>query len=234
MKLFKTFFIASFVLLAMAAGAALAGPIGGLAGASLAYTGLQLSGHVETPDFAFFTTLAVGNIKRKNRQLDNLGGFTKMAIILPEAFTTHWPLKADITGGKITEDPPLASGQTFGNLVIDLDSGNMKSSAKGPIENRNHSHEVAFKLSGATLEQLNELEKTKGGCLIIGWDADGVKWLAGSTRRPLQLEYDVNLGTKPDDKKEVTGKANRDGFPFHLLQFDDAVVLPLATLTELD
>lgn len=234
MKFLKTLFSVGFVLLAMIAGTAIAGPVGGLVGGSLAYTGLQMAGLVETPDFALFTTLSVGNIKRKDRQLDNLGGFTKMAIILPEAFETHWPLKTDIAALKVTEDPPLSVSATFGNLVLDLDSGNMKFSSKGDIENRNYSHDGAFRISGVTLEQLIELDKTRGGCLIIGWDQDGVKWLAGSTKRPLKLEFDGDLGTKPDDKRAITAKFSRDGFAYPLLQFDDAVVLPLATLTTLD
>lgn len=234
MKFLKNLFIAGFVLLAMVAGVAAAGPIGGLVGGSLAYTGLQVAGLVETPDFALFTTLAVGNIKRKDRQLDNLGGFTKMAIILPEAFTAHWPLKAHITGLKITEEPPLTVGQTFGNLVLDLDGGGMKFSGKGTLENRNYNHDGTLRFTGVTLEQLIELDKTRGGCLIVGWDTDGVKWLAGTTKRPLKLEFDGDLGDKPDAKKQVSCKFAQDGYAHPLLQFDDEVVLPLATLTTLD
>lgn len=234
MKLLKNLFIAGIVLLSMCLGVAVAGPVGGLVGGSLAYTGLQMAGLVQTPELSLFAVVAVGNIKRKDRQLDNLGGFTKMAIILPEAFSAHYPLKSQVTGMELTVAPTVTAGAKMGNLVIDLDSGNMKFSSKGEIENRNYSHDVSFRFSGVTPEQLVELDKTKGGCLIVGWDQDGVRWLAGSTKRPLKLEFDADLGSKPDDKKAITCKASRDGFAFPLLQFDDAVTLVLETLTELD
>lgn len=234
MKFLKNLLIVGAVLLAMALGVEAAGPLGGLVGGSLAYTGLQLSGFVQTPEFALFTTVSVGNIKRQDRQDDNLGGFTKMIIMLPEDFSAHWPLKTQITGMTITEAPTVVSAKTWGQMVFDLDTGGMKCSRKGKINNSNWSVEVAAQFSGVTEEQLVELDKTKGGALIIGYDQEGRKWLAGSTRRPLELEVDVDLGSKPDSGRTVSIKCKQDGFAKGLLLVDDEVTLALTTLTGLD
>ncbi|WP_273210470.1 hypothetical protein [Runella zeae] len=234
MKFLKPLLITGTILLGMVLGAYAAGPVGSIVGGSLTFTGLQYLQIVEMPDLAMYATLTVGNIKRADRQLDNMGGFTKMAIILPESFTSHWPKKADITGLEVTVAPPVTSGETLGNLVLDLDGGSMKFSRKGDIENANYSHEGTAKFSGVTKDQLIELDKTKGGCVIVGWDQDGRRWLAGSTKRPLKLEFDGDLGGKPDDKRQIVCKFSRDGFAHPLLLIPDTVVLPLATLTGLD
>ncbi|MCP1384457.1 hypothetical protein [Runella salmonicolor] len=232
----KNFSILAFVLLAMAAGVEAAGSIAGFVAGSVAYAGLQYAGVVELPFGAAYVNLKIGNVKRQNRQLDNQGGFTKMAIILPESFATHWPLSSHLgaSGVEVTTPPTITVGEKFGNVVFDLDAGMLKSSRKGDIDSSNHSHEGSFSVSGVTVEQLTELEKTKGGCLLVGWDSDGRRWLAGSTKRPLSLEYDVDFGDKPDSKRKITAKFKRDGFKFPLLSLGEAVTLTLETLTELD
>lgn len=233
MKFLKNLLIVGFVLLSIAAGASVAGPLGGLAAGTLAYTVLQYSGVVELPH-ALLAGLKVGNIKRKDRQEDNIGGFQKMAIILPESFASHWPLATHITDGKISTAPTLLQNETFGQILFDLDKGSMKSSRKGDINSRNHQHDGDFTTSGVTDDQLAEMDKTGGGVLVVGWDNNGRRWLAGTTRRPLKLEYDVMFGTKPDDPVAIAAKFTRDGYLKGLLRIPDEIVLPLATLTGLD
>lgn len=233
MKFLKNLLIVGFVLLSIAAGASVAGPLGGLAAGTLAYAGLQYSGVVELPH-ALLAGLKVGNIKRKDRQEDNIGGFQKMAIILPESFASHWPLATHITDGKISTAPTLLQNETFGQILFDLDKGSMKSSRKGDINSRNHQHDGDFTTSGVTDDQIAEMEKTGGGVLVVGWDNNGRRWLAGTTRRPLKLEYEVMLGSKPDDPVAIAAKFTRDGYLKGLLRIPDEIVLPLATLTGLD
>ena len=234
MKFLKNLFLFGTVVLAMVLGAQAAGPIGALAGGSLAYTGLQAAGIVEMPEVALFATFSIGNIKRRERQEDNMGGFLKMLFILPEDFTAHWPLKTQIENLKVITAPTVTSGKTWATMAFDLDGGGMKFSRKGEINNSNYTHEGTFTLSGVTNEQLVELDKTKGGALIIGVDQEGKRWLAGSTRRPVKVEFDGDLGSKPDDLRKVSGKFSRDGFAFPLLELEDDVTLALTTFTGLD
>lgn len=234
MKLLKNLLIVGAVLLSMAFGVEAAGPLGGLVSGSLAYTGLQIAGLVEVPSLSLLMGVSVGNIKRQDRQADNLGGFTKMIIMLPEDFTAHWPLKTQITAMKVTVAPTVTTGKTWGQMVFDLDTGSMKCSRKGKINNSNWGHEVSAQFSGVTDEQFVELDKTKGGCIIIGYDQDGRKWLAGSTKRPIELEIDGDLGAKPDSGRMVTIKGKQDGFSYPLLLLDDALTLTLTALTTLD
>lgn len=233
MKL-KNLLVVLLALAGIVAGVAVAGPLGGVFGGSLAYAGLQYAGLVEVQDFALFSTFSVGNIKRRDRQEDNMGGFSKFLIILPEDFTAHWPLTSQITDLKIDEAPTLASGKNWAQMIFDLDGGSMKFSRKGDINNSNYVHNGTFVLSGVTNDQLVQLDKTKGGALIIGIDQDGKRWLAGSTKRPLKIEFDADLGMKPDDTRKISGKFDRDGFAYPLLELTDEVTLTLATLTGLD
>ncbi|MBB3842217.1 hypothetical protein FHS57_006248 [Runella defluvii] len=234
MKFLKNLSIIGFVLLSIAAGASVAGPVGGLVGGTVAYGALQVSGIVELP-YALFTGVKVGNIKRKDRREDDvLGGFQKMAIILPESFASHWPLASHITDGLISTAPTLLLNETFGQILFDLDKGTMKYSRKGEINSRNYQQDGDFTTSGVTDDQIAEMDKTGGGVLIIGWDNNGRRWLAGTTRRPLKLEYDVMLGSKPDDPVAIAAKFTRDGYRHGLLRIPDDIVLPLATLTGLD
>lgn len=234
MKALKNLFIFSLVILGIVAGAAVAGPVGGFVGGTVAYAGLQLAGVVEMPQTAFFTGVSVGNIQRRSRQENNLGGFTKFAIVLPEDISAHWPLDSQITDLEITAAPTMVSGKKFGQLIFDLDGGSMKFSRKGNINNANYNHEGTFTISGLTQEQLVELDKTRGGALIVGFDQEGKRWLAGSTRRPLKIEFDGNLGGKPDDNRQISGKFSQDGFKYPLLLLEDTVTLTLETLTGLD
>lgn len=234
MKFLKNLLIFGTVAFAMALGAQAAGPAGALVGGSLAYTGLQAAGVVEMPEMAMFATFSIGNIKRRDRQEENMGGFLKFLIMLPEDFTAHWPLKSQIENLQITTAPTVSSGKTWGQMIFDLDGGGMKFSRKGDINNSNYTHEGTFMFSGVTNEQLVELDKTRGGALIIGIDQDGKRWLAGSTKRPLKIEFDGDLGGKPDDTRKVSGKFSRDGFGVPLLLLEDDVTLALTTLTGLD
>ena len=175
--------------------------------------------------------MPVGNIIRRDKGTDDVGGMIQGAFILPSAFAAAWPkeIHRDMANNptRIIAGPTLKTGETFGNLVFDLDSGSMKGSRKGASGNTKHKHEGEMTFKGIENVTLNELDKTKEGSLILMIDDRGRRWLAGTSCRPLNVEYDVDFGksAKTDIQKTMV-KFNEEGYRHNLLEIDPSVVLP--------
>jgi hypothetical protein len=224
----KNLFVVGAVLMALALGAQAAGPVGGLLAAGATYSVFQAAGLVEIPVASFWTLTSFTSVKRRARQEDNLGGIVKILIVSEEDFTDNWPKKADVTAGEVTLAPPLVTGKSFANMVFDVDSSMIKINRKGELGYQNYGIEGGAKLSGVSKEQFTALGFTTNcGAVVIAEDAEGRKWVLGTRRRPLTIEYDSNWGTKADDKKQIDIKFKGDGYAFAVPELATATVIPV-------
>lgn len=224
----KNLFVVGAVLMALAFGAQAVGPVGGLLAAGAAYSVFQYAGLVEIPVASLLSFTSFAPIRRRLRQEDNLGGIVKLWIISEQDFTDNWPKKADVLAGYVTVEPPLIMLRLFAELVFDVDSAMIKNNRKGEIGYQNYDIEGGAKLSGVSMEQFAALALTTNcGAVILAEDAEGRRWILGTQRRPLTIEYDANWGAKADDKKQIDIKFKGSGYSFAIPELNKATVIPV-------
>ena len=175
-------------------------------------------------------TVSFTNVKRKDRQLANLGGVAKLYLLAASDFTADWPLPADITAGSIAGPTIPCGAKTWAVVTFDIGTCRWKSDRKGELGYQNVGVSGECKLAGYDATQSTALDKTfnEGGVAIAVYK-DGSRVVLGTSYEPLVFEDATDSGAKADDKLQIDFKFKGDGYAFHPPVLAPAVTVALST-----
>ena len=149
---------------------------------------------IQIADFSGFNAEMVQDV--------NIGGVVKVAVLQDKRFTKLWPVKADVTGGEVTQAPVLVSGAKFAVWDCPENSIQFTDQLINDQGFQSWQHGVELLIAGQKKETVNELIKLVNSRVVFLFqDPTGQWFVAGQGQNGISITTSATTAKTGTDKR---------------------------------